>query len=133
MAEFLIRCRDKEGHNAMCRGEHEVVVVCPDGWGWSDIERSHPEWRIVRVPGVTVADAKRWSVREAVNPNDNVQRPRHFKLVPARWASDVQAWYADDSRRVPVIDMDAAVFDASFRSRVPLPRLGVIAERGVIG
>ena len=63
MAELLIRVVDK--HNAedpyldaQCLKRGDVVVVCEDGHPWSETELTTPEWRVVRVPGVSVVQSE---------------------------------------------------------------------------
>lgn len=124
MAELLIRVRDKAGHNALLLGEHEVVVVCADGWPWSQLERTSPDHRIVRVPDAR-DDALRFSVPEAsADPDYHVVRRRHFKLDPAKFSPEFAAWYADDSRSSPIFDV--LNLDVMLRERKPLPRRDVI-------
>lgn len=124
MAELLIRVRDKDGHNAMLLGEHEVVVVCHDGWPWSEKERNSPDHRIVRVPDVR-EDALRFVAEEAsMNPEYHVVRRRHFKLDPSKFSRSFAKWYADDSRAVPMFDVGN--LDVMLRERKPLPRRDVI-------
>jgi hypothetical protein len=56
MAELLIRVADKTSpdadKNELLTKAGDVICVCPDGWPWSAAERSNPEWRIVRLPGI---------------------------------------------------------------------------------
>ena len=47
--ELLISFVDKSDHvGSTKRGD--VIEICPDGWGWSDAELTHPDWRIIRSP-----------------------------------------------------------------------------------
>jgi len=132
MAELFIRIRDRDGHNALLQGEHEVVVVCPDGWGWSVRERQDKDSRIVRLAGMSVLDASRWTSLEAsMDPEYHVCRRRHFKLDPKRFSAAFSDWYWDDSRGLTVWDIDPAEFDGYFRTRVPLPRRDVIGAAPV--
>lgn len=56
MAELLIWIEDQapERHplKAHTYLKGEVIAVCPDGWEWSERERTHPKWRLVKAPGV---------------------------------------------------------------------------------
>jgi len=56
--EILLRVHEKahENRNLMCAAG-DVVVVCPDGWQWSELERKQPFWRILRIVGMTASDA----------------------------------------------------------------------------
>lgn len=126
MAELLIRVRDKDGHNAMLLGEHEVVVVCDDGWPWSELERTSPDHRIIRVPDAK-KDAIRFVAEEAsMNPDYHVVRRRHFKLDPSKFSRSFAKWYADDSRKKPVYEVEN--LDELLRERKPLPRRDVIGS-----
>ena len=132
MAELAIRIRDKEGHNAMLQGEHEVVVVCPDGWGWSVRELESKDHRMVRLAGVSILDASSWVSAEAsMNPDFHVCRRRHFKLDPTKFSAAFSDWYWDDARSLKVWDIDPAEFAGYFRTRVPLPRRDVIGAAPV--
>ena len=51
--ELLINLQDTvpstaDNYAASLRRGH-VIVCCPDGWPWSEHERSKPEWAIVSV------------------------------------------------------------------------------------
>jgi len=51
MAEILVRVVNKiqpdpiKAERLLRAGD--VVSVCPDGWSWTTIERTNPEWRII--------------------------------------------------------------------------------------
>ncbi len=88
MAELLVRVVDKINHDdpyldAKCLKAGDVVVVCPDGWVWGREELANPEWRIVRVPGLTVEQCAGFLSEEPetdpTNPNPMRQR-RGFRL-----------------------------------------------------
>jgi hypothetical protein len=98
MCEFLIRVKEKPdvdpdfaspvavAMNAVHRSVKllhagDVVVVCPDGWGWSHAERNNPEWRIVKVPGMSVEQGNAFMSREMGSgvPGE-VLRRRHFSV-----------------------------------------------------
>jgi hypothetical protein len=52
--ELLIRIKDKEqpdkelAQRASKAGD--VIAACPDGWAWTEAEKTNPEWRIIQVP-----------------------------------------------------------------------------------
>lgn len=47
--ELLVSIADKCDHvGSTKRGD--VIEICPDGWGWSDAELNHPDWRVIRSP-----------------------------------------------------------------------------------
>ena len=56
MAELLIMNRhqqpDTHKDHQLAYRAGDVVAVCPDGWHWTEEERNHPRWTIVKIPGV---------------------------------------------------------------------------------
>lgn len=86
MAELLVRVVDKVNNDsvyldAKCLKRGDVVVVCPDGWVWSDLERKNPDWHIVKVPGMSMSEAQAFTSPEIGDPKLNLMlRPRAFKV-----------------------------------------------------
>jgi hypothetical protein len=134
MAELLVRVRDKFEHNPWMFGEHEVVVVCADDWPWSETERASPDHRIVALPGVSKVDARRFAGPEVMHdPDWDVSgRRRQMKLDPAKFSAEFAEWYADDSRKQPLLVVAEDKFAGWFRIRVPLPRRDVIGARPLL-
>lgn len=60
MAEILLRVTDKthqtEPNRVTKRGD--IIVVQADGWPWSRAEQTLSFWRIIKLPNITVAQAK---------------------------------------------------------------------------
>lgn len=91
MSEWLVRIRDKaldRGFedkllDSKCLGRGDVVVVCEDGWAWSKEERANPDWRILKMPNVSVSTAQAFLGAEydedPRNPSPYLRR-RAFKL-----------------------------------------------------
>ena len=70
MCEVLVRVVDKVNPNdanldAQCLKRGDFVSICPDGWGWSQIERTNPDWRIVKISGLSVEEAKAYLAKGA--------------------------------------------------------------------
>jgi len=91
MAEMLLRVVDKINDtdpvlDAHCTKRGDVIVICPDGWPWSATERTNPDWKIVKVPGVAV-DALTGFLAE--EPGDHQVNP---KLRRRGKTFDVQSW-----------------------------------------
>jgi hypothetical protein len=111
MAELLIRVVDKINDdvykNAQCTKRGDVIVAQADGWQWGRVELSDPRYRIVRIPTLTVDEARAFTAPEPHTgpgkPSPTLQK-RAFKFdvdhhtIPA----DFAAWLADDSRAVPI-------------------------------
>lgn len=138
MAEFLIRVKNKKNlvvlPNApvldtklLQRGD--VVVVVRDGWAWSDIELSNPDWRIVKSPGMSLAEAQTYLVPEPGLPASRMLQRRAFKFdinavtMPASFSQ----WLADDSRLQPILTVSAAVLRALRAVKAPIPDPTVIS------
>jgi hypothetical protein len=81
-----------------------VIVVQPDGWVWGREEYSNPDWRIVKVPGITVSQASAFLGPEfdidPYNPSRVLQR-RAFKLDIANLPAAVAGVMADHKRQNP--------------------------------
>lgn len=61
MCELLVRVVDKVNPNdpladLQCHKAGDVIVAVDDGHQWGRAEVANPEWRIVRVPGASIAD-----------------------------------------------------------------------------
>jgi hypothetical protein len=60
MCELLVRTVDKVNaddkvtDNVLTKAG-DVIVVCPDGWVWSETEKAAPFWTIIKVPGAPVS------------------------------------------------------------------------------
>ena len=100
MAELLVCVRDREGHNPHLIGEGHVIVVCADGWEWSHLEKSRPDWRIVAVPGIAMLEAKALTTPQKAHSDFFDPACRHFWLDPSKLSPEFQAWWADDSRTI---------------------------------
>jgi len=118
MAEFLVRVADKVNPDspyldAKCLKRGDVVVVCPDGWPWSQLERTLPFWRIVRVPGMSLSEAEAFLAPEPGDPlvNKMLQR-RQFKLDVDGPGFNAQerAFFSDDARAAHAITISVASF-----------------------
>lgn len=62
MAELLVRVVSKVNPSDVYKDvkltkRGDVIVAQPDGWGWSDMEKTNPDWRIFKWPSVTVSEA----------------------------------------------------------------------------
>jgi hypothetical protein len=132
MAEFLVRIRDKEGHNVGLLGEREVVSVCEDGWKWSRIELSNPDWRILKVPGMTVEEGEVFTMPEPVDTTRYIQRRRAFKIDVTVLPASIQEKITDDRRLEPALELEKTALELSKTARTPIPLDGVIGPVDVI-
>lgn len=67
----------------------DVIVVCPDGWPWSETERTNPRWLILKCP--TLARTEGDSMMApmlplSLTPGERLQR-RQFQLGPIALAA----------------------------------------------
>lgn len=74
MCELLVRTKNK---GTKMRGN--VVVVMPDGHDWTPRERSNPDWRIIKVLGLSVEDAESLCAREYVEADVGIGREASLK------------------------------------------------------
>ena len=138
MAELLVRVNDKINTdfylNCQCTKRGDVIVVQGDGWAWGKEELKNPDWRIIKLPGVTVSAASVFLAPELpvdpLNPSKTLQR-RIFKInlddpsIPAA----VAAVLADNKRTVPTITAAAVSFNLA-ALKVAKPS---IADPAIIG
>lgn len=93
---------DQELHaQAYKRGD--VISIHEDGWKWSEIELTKPQWRILRLTRITdLAD-----LAELVQPEmsaNTLMRKRRAFVDPAKLPLAVRTWLQDDSRAVPIFE-----------------------------
>jgi hypothetical protein len=141
MAELLVRAHDKTNvvdfyANCQCTKRGDVVVAQADGWTWGAMEKTDPQYRIIRVFGLDLATASTFCAPELpidpLNPSKTLQT-RQFKLDidNAAWPAAFPAWLADDTRTTP---MFAAVF-ANVLAQIALLKIlkSPIVDPNVIG
>lgn len=88
MAELLFCVTDKAPGQVGAYVAGDVIVVCADGHPWSAVERSHPDWRIVKLPGV----ATEWVGDYQQAQFDLGDRVIFKRAVGIDMTSDVGAW-----------------------------------------
>ena len=120
MAELLLRVVSKTAPEDLRRDTKltkrgDVIVVKPDGWRWVGRELTSPQWRILKVPALSVSEA---SMLLAGEPPDDLVRPsltrqrRMYRLDIDNAALPValQGYLADSTREKPAfivnIDID---------------------------
>jgi hypothetical protein len=134
MAELLVRVVDKANPDDLYKDvkltkRGDVIVTAEDGWQWGIEELKNPAWRIIKLPGVKVADVSFLTDAEpdprpvetrvgAAPPT--LQRRRHkFDVDSALLPVGIRNAIADDSRRVPAIAIPPRFDVATVVSRKP--------------
>lgn len=125
MCEMLVRVVDKVGDNpvldAKCTKRGDVIAVCPDGWIWGREELKNPDWRIVKVPGVTVSEASGFLAPElSAGPVAvDLLRRRAFRLDLDGLTPEQ---LTDEKRKNPImrVNLDAAGLHARRLIKIPL-------------
>jgi hypothetical protein len=122
MAEIVVVVKDKVNKDFYldcgCYKRGDVIEVREDGWPWGTIDRSNPDWRIIKVPQHSVAELAAFLAREKdtdpKNPSRTLQK-RHFKLDIDNPAlpQELKDLVADDSRQVEVAVNDATTAAAA--------------------
>lgn len=84
MSELLVRVQDKINEdfykNCKCSKRGDVIVAMPDGWNWGKDELTLPFYRIFKVPGLPLTEA-----RALCSPELDVD-PKHPSLTLQRRA-----------------------------------------------
>lgn len=115
MAELLVRVVDKVNPdfyaNTKCLKRGDVIAVCEDGWGWGVEELANPDWRILKIPDMTVAEASVFLApernRDPGQPSRTLQR-RAFAIDldhPAIDQAGLRA-FADVHEVIPIAARD---------------------------
>lgn len=127
MAELLVRVVSKSSadpaQDAKLTKRGDVIVVAPDGWGWSTIELTAPHWRIFKWSSVTESEASALLTPELPVSEVDIDNPllqrRGFNLNidAAILPSALKAYIADDSRAQPFFTISAQVTLASIKTK----------------
>lgn len=131
MCEILVRVIDKTNPgdpylDAKCTKRGDVISVQRDGWPWGVQEQLNPDWRIVKIPGVSVDDVASLLAPEPETDPQNPSRmlqSRLFRLDLDGHSEQLDAWLANTKRtrkRVFRLDIDR---DALLEMRVRKPAL----------
>jgi hypothetical protein len=88
--ELLVRVVDKRSddkvNDIMLTKRGDVIVVKPDGHDWTERERTYPEWRILRLPDMTEAEAYSF-----ISPQKPTDAKLRFVLAPRAKRIDLDA------------------------------------------
>jgi hypothetical protein len=106
MCELLVRVVDKVNHsdpyaNAKCTKRGDVIVVQRDGWPWGVQEQLDKQYRIVKVPGLSVDDASSLLAGEPeVDPQNpsRMLQARLFRLDLDAFDAATCTWLAEPRR-----------------------------------
>jgi hypothetical protein len=132
MCELLVRVVDKTNAtdpyaDAACTKRGDVITAQPDGWVWGVQEQIDPQYRIVKVPGVSVQDVASLLVPEPdldpLNPSRMLQA-RLFRLDLDGISAQLDTWLASDRpsrKRVFVLHITRDDLLARRVRKQPLP------------
>lgn len=120
MAELLVRVRDKTSpdiyKDVRLTKRGDVIVVMPDGWTWGSGELTNPDWRILKLPNVSVEEASAMLGGELPidpqAPSRTLQR-RAFSFDLDNLPQSVAGFIADDTRKTPALTVNLTL--AQFR------------------
>lgn len=93
----------------------DVIAAMPDGHLWGREELAHPHWRIVRVPGMTRAEADSLTAPEVPRHG---QKSLHLRGVTVDVAALGLADQPRAARLVPAMRPELTADRASFRAAV---------------
>lgn len=143
--ELLIRIIDKpKSGNATVDSQRttagDVIAFAPDGHIWGKEEVRNPEWRIVRVPGLLLADAEAMTapeLPESFSPN-RLLRKRQFKLDIEQLDIMSGGELLADRKATPkgcdcVISREMLKSSRSLKATLTDPRIIGPRTKGVIG
>jgi hypothetical protein len=130
MADLVIRIRAKPEANselaALKTTRGDVIEVLPTPWAFSVIELTNPDWRILRLPNVSVADALVLTKPELLTDAGGVDRLRRkrsafFDVDDATLPTAISTWLLDDLRAVPIFtsNINRAQFLKFVKTKTP--------------
>lgn len=129
MCEMLVMAVDKFNPDPYLDAKQykrgDVVCVQPDGWGWGKEELANPLFRIIKVPGVSVADALVFAESEVdidpLNPSRMLQARVHKLDLDA--LPDPHGQVADHRRRNPLhkVNVSKSGLLAFKQRKAPIP------------
>lgn len=132
MPEMLVRTLDKyEGQDlkfhAKSTGRGDVIVVVEDGWQWSEIERTSPQWIIVKC-SASFEECQAMLACEQGNELTNpYARVRAFRLdLEALGHNIPTVEQAKQGLRVESITISDQELNAAKRRKPPIPDPAVI-------
>ena len=119
MCELLIRVIDKINTkdpylDARCTKRGDVICVQENGWNWGTEELINTDWRIVKIPSVSVDQASVFlspEIEVDIHNPSKVLQPRGFKfdLSSATIPKAAKTFLADDSRKTPAHTLDISL------------------------
>lgn len=99
--EILLRRHTRLSGDAKADRERlkaeDVVVIMPDGHPWTQRELTNPDWRIIRVPGLSEEVAK-----SMIEPDEQNNKPRKKSFNVSGGLSN---FWNDDTRQNPIIEI----------------------------
>ncbi len=110
MCEVLFRVVDKTNPDPLidCKMSKrgDIVVIVPDGWGWTPAELTNPDWRIVKFPNVAQATAEAFAMPEQdadpAHPSRMLRRRAFmFDMTNVGLPAAFRTWIADNARAAP--------------------------------
>ncbi len=93
----------------------DVIAVYPDDVVLEGDVLRLPVFRVVRIPGMTFAEARQFTAPQVLEANDAAsartlaRRAFSFDLDNALATPELQAYLADDSRKQPVFTFDMPI------------------------
>lgn len=117
MAEILLRVRDKSNPDDIYKDVRltkrgDVIVAMPDGHPWGSGELGNPDWRILKLPDVSLTEADAMTTEELPAdpqaPSRTLQR-RAFSFDIDNLPQSAAAFIADDTRATPALTLAMTV------------------------
>lgn len=73
----------------------DIIVVCDDGWAWSEAELTNPDWRVLKVPGVSTSYAAQFSATRIDQVTGRLTRLRDWCFDSAQVPTAVMTYLAN--------------------------------------
>jgi hypothetical protein len=137
MPELLVRWRSKHSddlyRDVQLTKRGDVIEACEDGHDWTPAELTNPDWRILKVPGLTWNEANALKSSEDGDPTTNKMLQRRGFYIDVSSLTLPQSfidWVRDDTRAAPTFTIGPAAL-ATLRSLVV--RKQPVSDPAIIG
>jgi len=122
MSEFLFRVHNHSSAPGTRLERGDCVVAVENNWPWSQEELTAPQWRIVKIPDMSLSEAQSLLVPDLGNPDYGyLPQRRKFTIDEALITlPETQAFIADDTRTQPSMTFAADQLRGVIKERPPL-------------
>lgn len=133
MAELLIRVKSKTSNDpykdVKLTKRGDVIVVKPNDSFWSHEELINPDWRILRVVGLSINEAEALLAEEPGDSKINRMLQRRafdLHIDKSDIPNNIKNWILDDTRTIPIREVTLSQVRGLKRTKQPVQDSAII-------